>query len=603
MLEIYFYGKTEKGFLDLRPGTSLDMENFTPLFDEDLTAGEFSLPIDIEWTEKNRRLMGFAERLQNFDDLQPYWMVDVYNNGFPELVHAKLTVLEKSGDLGFVRGSFNASISGNKGLFGSSIKNKTLRNIDLGADITWAGDESRQFAQDLMNGLYPQYSFIGFAPVVNENFFDQNKNYNGEFLAEDTLNNIVHMGTGTSNWVFGRPTSADATVPTIAGDEEHIDYRTVPFFKFQWVLARAFEAAGYTAQCDIITNPAFADMYMFNNVALEFYTMAVYADYNRKIIPANHMPDIALVDFFRMVFSAFNLYPVFSGNNNIDVYYRHQVFTNRQVADVTGRCAPFFSAVYKDASESNGYALDYEWESGDDYYTDRVKEIDEAAVCASVTTIPELATLDIGRPLTTDDIVFVTAENMYYKCANALSIPTLWDAWSERLQAYKTGNGERSVSIGVSTLCNYVGFDETDALYVRKPKLATRQMGSYWNNKFVQIKNDFGLRLFYITKQLVDTNLVPVSFNHSTDPAGTIIATYSLALQGSSGLAANFHKNWQDAQSSKSAIKITMNADAKLMKDMEDNNTLQINNVLYLVSKIERSIPLGRTITVDMLPL
>ena len=175
MLQILIYGKTATDYLDMMPGTVLNMENFTPLFDEDLSAGEFSLPVEFPWTEKNRRLLGFAERIQNFDDLQPYWVCDVYDNGFPELVQAKITLLEKSGDFGFSRGSFNASISGNKGLFGTAIKNKTLRNIPLGDDITWAAIESRQFATDVMAGLYPQYSHIAFAPLVNENFFDQNK--------------------------------------------------------------------------------------------------------------------------------------------------------------------------------------------------------------------------------------------------------------------------------------------------------------------------------------------------------------------------------------------------------------------------------------------
>jgi len=603
MLQIFIYGKNENGFLDMQEGTILDMENYTPLFDEDLSAGEFSLPVDLPWTEKNRRLLGFAERMQNWDDIIPYWVVDVYDKGFPELVHAKITLLEKSGDFGFNRGSFSASISGNKGLFGTSIKNKTLRNIPMGDTITWSGKDSRSFATDHAKGMYPQHDMIMFAPLVNENFFDTNKNYNGEFLVNDTLNNVVKTGNGVNAWKFARPTSANEAIATIAGDVEHIDYRTVPFFKFQYVLAKAFEAGGITAKCDIISNPNYADIFLFNNVAIDFMSTATYADYNTSIIPSNHMPDMSLVDFFRSVFSFFNLFPVFTSKNSIEVYYREQVFINRKVLDITARCNPFFSGTYADAADNNGYKMEYTWDGADDYINDRVKEIDEADVVATVATLPLLGTLNIGRSFTTDDIAYVVAENMYYKVANATLDPVLWDAYAEKLNAYTTGTGDRSVEVGMGTLCNYVKFDEDRGLYVRDHKLCTRQAGTYINNKYVTVKNDFSLRIFYITKRLVNTNLIPISTNHNVMPDGVTIAPVSLALTGADGIAAKFHQKWQALKSATSVIQVTVLADARLMKELEDNNTIKIDNVLYLVSKIERSIPLANTINMELIPI
>lgn len=603
MLQIYIYGKAESGFLDMDEGTILNMENYTPLFDEDLSSGEFSLPIDFPWTEKNRRLFGFAERMQNWDDIVPYWVIDVYDRGFPELMHAKLTLLEKSGDLGFNRGSFSASISGNKGLFGTSIKNKTLRNIPMGDEITWTGKDSRSFATDHAKGIYPQYDMIMFAPVVNENFFDTNKNYNGEFLANDTLNNIVKTGNGVNAWKFARPTSANEAIATIAGDVEHIDYRTVPFFKFQYVLAKAFEAGGITAKCDIISNPNFADLYLFNNVAIDFMSTATYADYTTSITPSSHMPDISLVDFFHSVFLFFNLYPIFTSNNSIEVHYRDKVFGQNNVLDISSRCTPFFSATYADAADNNGYEVAYTWDPADDYINDRVKEIKETDIVATVATLPLLGTLDIGRGFTTDDIAFVVAENMYYKVANATLDPVLWDAYAEKLNSYKIGSGDRSVEIGMATLCNYVRFDEDRGLYVRDNKLCTRQPGTYINNKYVTVKNDFSLRLFYITKRLVDTNLIPVSTNHNVMPDGVTIAPLSLALTGTDGIVNTLHKKWQGLKSATSTIQVTVLADARLMKELEDTNTVKVNNVQYLVSKVERSIPLGHTISMEIIPI
>ena len=48
-------------------------------------------------------------------------------------------------------------------------------------------------------------------------------------------------------------------------------------------------------------------LYVFSNCAIEQYTTAVYADFNRRIIPKDHVPDMELVDFFKAVFDAFNI--------------------------------------------------------------------------------------------------------------------------------------------------------------------------------------------------------------------------------------------------------------------------------------------------------
>jgi hypothetical protein len=602
MLQIYVHGEMESGFLELFPGTVLDMEELTDIFDEDITTGEFSLPLSFPWTEKNRRLLKFAERIENFSSRKNYWEIDAYDDGYPELIRGKLTLLEKSGSFNYTRGSFEASISGNKGLFGSTIKNKKLRDLVLGGIINWTVLDSRVFASYVMKGLFPQYNYIGFAPVAIENFFDKGKNYNDEFLVKDTVNYIVPYPGGDDSWEFARPSSADETVITAPGQPEYIDFRTIPFFNFTYVLKKAFEEIGYSVSGEILDSPTFKDLHIFNTTAIEFYSAVAYMDYTRRITPADHIPDMLLSDFFRAVFSFFNIYPVFD-KTHVYLKYRKKIFTDRVILNITKRCNPNFSSTYKEATDDTGYSLEYTWDEKDDYRSDRIKDISTKTLVATVSTLPNLGTLDIGRPFTTDDIVYVEAENMYYNVANAAVIPILWDAWSEGMDSYKKGNGGRSVPLGLGTLCTYVEFIEADALYLRRNRVGCRQIGSYFTNKYVKVRNEFSLRLFYISKQMVDGRNIPVSFNNNTAPAGNEIAPFSLALDGPKGMAKNFHENWQDLQEVNDIVKVTVEADKKFMAELSQANTIEIDNVLFIPQKIESQLPLQGTIDMEIIPL
>lgn len=600
MIQVFVHGRQESGFIDLFPGTVLEMESLRDIFDEDLETGEFSLPIEFPWTETNRRILSFAERIQNSDKRDNYWMVDVFDNGLPELVQAKLTLLEKDGNYGFNRGKFSASISGNKGLFGSRIKNKSLRDLTFPA-ISWEGKTSRQFAEEHMKGLHPQYPFLAFAPVVIENFYDTSKNYNGEFLALDTVNNIIITGSGVDDWTFGRPKPDDLSVPVPAGEAEYIDYATVPFFKMIYVFRQAFKEAGYEVIGDLVNSLHYEDLYIFNPCGIEFYSPTAFQDYTTKILPAQHLPDMSLLDFFRAIFKFFNVYPVFHGNNRVELHYRKKVIQRRRVLDITERCALNFHSTYLESTERGGYTIEYDWDQADSYINDRIKDdLSDLILVATVETRPNLDTLDIGRSFTTNDVAFVKAENMYYRVANATTSPVLWDAYSEALGAHVVGDGERKVTTGCGTLATYVMFDEDQALYKRQNKLACRMTGSYWNRKLIRVNSEFGLSLFYIRKQNIGGINIPVSFNHNVNPANVKMAELSLSITATEGLS-KLHDPWQSARDSRELFKVEVKADKRFMQDLKECDAVQIQNVLYIPQLIENSIPLGETVVLHLI--
>lgn len=593
MLQVYLYGPKQSGWLDITPGTVLDVEELHPMFDEDYSTGIFTLPADFPWTENNRRLFGFSERIENLNKKVKEFKCDVYDSGWPEMLSAKLTILEKSGTLSYRRGKFSCSIAGTRGLFGSNIRNKKLRELYLGGPINFAGSTSREFATSFMFGNYPQYEErMAFAPVAIENFFDTGAPwYQNEFLAKDTVNTLVING---ALWEFGRPESGNPTAAAAAGTEEYIDYRTVPFYKMKYVLRKVFEEHDYKLTGDFIDSTDWDDLVLFNNYGIEHYfTAPNYSDVNHSIIPRNHVPDMLVSEFIKFICSGFGIYMEFNGANEVRLVYRKDNLRNRSIISLTPYTQDEFTAASEETEEASGYRLNYAWDGNDSYYSERVKEdMSDKTLVATVTLKTDLTALNIGRGLTTNDIAYVTAENMFYVIIDATNPANLkWSAYAEKLTEFKKGDGERTVDISFSTLCTYCFFNDTTSAYERQNYVGTRQPGSFRNHKGTIIENEFGLRLFYIKKITIGAVTIPVSFNHNRHSDNTILEKYSLALHGDDGLVKNLQEQYQDVVDRIETVKVTVNSSRKLLAEMDAANTIEINNVLYLPYKRYRTIP------------
>ena len=605
MLQIFLYGPTEQGFLDIEETTVLEMEGLSPLFDEDLSTGEYSLPVDLPWTDNNRRLFGFAERLENFNTATRVFKCDVYDEGFPELLSAQLTILERSGLFSYQRGKFSTTIAGTQGLFGTMIKNKKLKDLALGGPVTWQGSDSRQFALGVMIGLLPQYTYLSFAPVAIEDFIDATRpDFDGEFLAKDTVNNIVVTGNGSTSWVFGRPLSTNPSLNAPAGHAEYADYYTVPFLRLNYVIRKIFEEHGFIVTGDFIDGNDFKDLHLFNNCAIEEYAVTIKQDFNRSIQPQQHVPDVLISDFLKSIFSMFCIYPRFVNNNEVHLVYRKDDFRNRKILSINGIAGQEFSSTYEDVEEQKkGYELKYDWDSADGSFSDKTKELTDKNLVATVVTTAALGTLNIGRQLTTDDIAFVVADNLYYRVANATVSPILWEPYAEGLYPYKVAQGERSVTVGGSTLGTHTALNSITGLVEKYNYLGTKQKGTYRNYKGVRVKNEFGIRVFYIKKQIFGGVQYPVSFYHNRNQINEKVVPYSLALTGEDGLAENFHKEWQDLRQRGEIVKTRIAVDQKVLQELMLSNTLEKDNILFLPYSINRAIPLQEDAEISVMPL
>lgn len=247
-----------------------------------------------------------------------------------------------------------------------------------------------------------------------------------------------------------------------------------------------------------------------------------------------------------------------------------------------------------------------EFDSGDNFPSDRIKEITGKTFVATVTKKSALATLTIGRPFTTDDIVYVEAENLYYVVADATSSPILWDIFSEKLTDYVKGAGERNISTKVSTLCSYVTFDNTDNVFVKSnDAVGCRQLGSYINYKGVTVKNPFGLRLFYISVTNFDGTglLTPCSYNHNRNWfTNARLQEYTLSWHGPDGLA-TLHNKWQDLREKTDVLKTNIQVNQKILNELATHNMWQINGVVFVPYYNAKTLPLRDAMEIRIIAL
>ncbi len=599
MLEIYVHGTNESGFIDLFPGTKLQMEQLTEIWDEDFGAAVYSLPVEAPWTDGNKRKFNFAERLQNDTgtSLQT-WRVDVISDGMPIFYDAVITMLEKNGELTYARGKSNFTISGNKGLLGNLIKNKTLRDLYLGGVINMGAYTAREFATLRAGGTFSQYSYVRFVPMAIEQYIDTGRpDYNNEFLALDTVNNVVINSGGTA-WEFGRPDTTTPTTAVAPGVAEYMDYRTIPFFTIKYLLQQLFIENGYQVTGDFITSTDFDDLLLFNNYSLEVYDYTAYTDLSTQILPANHVPATLLSDFIKAVCMAFNMYPAFLDGRTVELRYRRDRIKQRRIFDVTNYCAAQFISQVS-SGQSNGYTLQYAG-NGDSYLGGRVQDITTYTLAATVAKKADLDTIDIGRDFTTADIAFVVADDMYYRVADATASPVLWDAFSEKLDAYIVGDGSNSLDIPISPLATYVKQNETTGLMEKQNFVGASMKGSYAINNRQRVTNSFDLIFFYGKMYTIDSLSQPISFNNNRDADNNKIVPYSLSLWGDDGIYANFYPEWIAIKTKNELVRVNVRVDEKLITLLNVNDFVMIYNVQLMIYKLLADYPVSNNPTAEL---
>lgn len=586
-------------YLDLPAGVKLNFEELKSAFDRNLEEGLFSFPIDVPFTPAN---LNFFKHLQHMNahsaTIPDYWRCDVEEYGVAELVDCKLKIINHKGRWDNKTGFISTMITGAKGMFGTLIKNKKLTDLQLGGKITWAPtSDSREFAKEVMDGLHPTVADkLGFAPVAMEDYFDTTReDYNGEVLHVPIVNNTILNGAYNNGWLFGRNATVNTKVnKNNAGYEE---YRTVPFLKLFFVLKQIGLEFGYQVSGEFFQFPGFSKLHVFNQRSVERYDFPFLFDVNTEINPVDHVPEMLIVDFLIAFQNAFNLRIDFLPNQIIEFNFNHNILNATNRVDYTKKCLSVYPEASRSESFENGYTLKWGWDSNDSYAREKIKKQKDLNVIATVTLFSDIAGLSFAFTLDETHYILVTAENYFY---NYVTSSGDWIPVFENNEELVIGKGSEAVEPAISPLSSYYTVDGTGT-YTRRNIVATRQLGSYWNNGKTLVKNPFGLRLLYIGTITTGsfTNL-PISFCHNYDADGKKLAEVSLNWHTKEGVYTLFYKQWLAMLMESWTVKARFQLDRVEIYNFKKTDVMLINGSQFIVRKQAYSLPMNEATEVEL---
>lgn len=539
MLSIYLHTETGRKALDMQIDAGITIKDIAPEFNGKLDNGFYSLPIDVPMSGNNRRLLNMPENnISGFPI--PEWEVDLVEDGIPIYSKIKMMLLKYTSSVDFSYGVYHMSMTGAISRFAAKSNGKRLKDLFLGGAINFAPYDSRTFATFVMkpNGPYSQYrDRIGFAPVYWPGFIDKGReDFSTEKLNYDTIN-CLHLEPNTGDWYFLATDYNIPGQPIFGWQPEYADYKTIPFFRLRFVLENLFKEFGYSIQGTLLNDEDFNKIYLANNYSLERCVHQNHTDYNRSIKPSNHMPDISITDFLIAFCGVFGVCFSF-GENIVQINYVQDA-PKKQSIDISELSDKEIEATYPDP-EKNGYQIDWEFGVGDAAPGDYVLKIEPNDIIVSVNNRGDINTVTGYED---GNLLYCRSENWYYRWSEQAQ---RWEYHSEGQQAYETGKNYNKVSIKLSPLLQAKGKDDDNNNF-SKEMLMAKGPGSYYNDSYKQVVNDFGLRMLFIDLLPMPGNqsyVVPISYNHNTDDAGNSRSRFGLNLKQEKGIVDTFKKKW-----------------------------------------------------------
>ena len=592
-------------YLQLKPESRLRIQNLFPAFDDKLESGIFSFPIDVPWTDSNRQWLGFIENLNGHNaNIPEYWRCDIVSNGITFMYDAKLTMLSHAGGFTTARGDYKFTVSGIKGLFGNLIKGKKLRDLNLEGKVTWDNAlDSRAFAFNVMNSQDPaNFAKFKFAAVVIENFIDTSRaDFNTEFLPDNIVNNTVIDASFPDGWTFGRLKPGFLNAVLATGEPGYADYRTVPFMNFFWVLRQLCFEFGFLAEGSFFNYPDFDKIHIYNTVAIDKYNAPFTDDVNRELTPANHLPDMLISDFLVAIQNSFNLKVDFLENKRIMFSIKTELLTSSRRKNYTEKCYINYDDATRHEAYNGGVKLEWQWDSGDSFSSDKVKELEKLNIVAEVSVYTEIAMLLFTIPIDDSTYVYVKCENYLY---NYDTTNNKWWPAIEYHDYYKSGKGEVVFSPQASPMCHYYNFDVFGNIN-RTNMVAAAQRGNYINDFGVKVENPFGLRFFYIDQ--IDSGTfvgLPISFCHNYDTNNIKLVDTSLSWLAEDGLYNKLWKPWLDMLINSWIIRARFLFDIVDAHELKTDVDIVINNGnQYLIKQITHDLPITGATEVELVKL
>ncbi len=511
--------------LDLLPDSTITIDEVSPLFEKDSIPGGFSYPFNLPVTPTNRRLTGFADRLERKVTGRTELPFQLFHSG--KLIHAGNLVIIEAAD------HYRANLEISNGDLSSKIKNKKLKDLDLGGTRNWVWQTEYKYGTDDF-ALFPIYNdeFSEFTPdpAYGLNHYRLNSFENGSFYHEPGKHYVV-----------------------------------CPFAFINYLIKQIFTQYGFQIIENVFeTDADLSDLvlyttwdityqevtYSLQNVLLgiDQYGEEVWEEINVGVGVrvqdewnlADCMPDMLVSDFLLSLRNLFNLGISIDSSNRVRIVKRQDVVLQPSVQNITGLISGSPLIAYLDTAD--GYKLTWDHDEQDQLFDTKWQDIENVLddLGDDVANSGELAALE---PIP-NEVRYVISLDKYFRYEfDQDNSYWKWAEYSIGFQNFLSGNRQEEFASKFSTLLMVTYQRLTGGPFIRCPW--ADQQG---NASDASVNTPFSPRLlFYRGLQLnSDGDAEPMGSNDNLDRTGNKLAGKSLCLrwEGNYGLFAQLWEKY-----------------------------------------------------------
>jgi hypothetical protein len=566
--------------LDLRPGTTMDMEQNNPYlqFNSTDVIGEYSLPISVPNTQKNNRLLNLTGSFQKRVD-NTGLDVALYDEEFQDSI-GKLKYETVNVNLNRMQnGDISCYYLTGTSYFNKALDGKKLRDVNFGGDRTFAWDNYNRNGAGFWGHIHkvldaaPGYGASGydyaFFPVIN-------KQCNWQGGGSDVINGVTPTAGTLDFNKFGT-----------AGDANPI----MPYVYLKYILQKAFDYIGWAVRGDILDDPDFCKITLDNSRAIDW---AIYLSGRIKILGAignfvmpkasiafnlvDHVPDITISDLLLQLRSYFGW--------SYDVDRRSKVVTIKElktvaatgVKDFTAKASPIIPKTILTAQKI------YSLKNGSGF-TISLTGLNDKGTVAKITDLPAASQASY------QDVYLVISENTYYVCQQNEDNGN----WEWAIMEHNIGDvAPKGSTDEIPTTVLTAGGEKYNDYLDFIPRI---DQSIFWVGRTEDSSSTQILLLFYTgIRQNKRFASYPYASSHIYDSNSNVVSAWSLALQGKD-LAGNeiglYQVNWlpfiSKLQTTETLL-VTLYLSRVELMNLKFHDELNIAGVKMYISKIKRKI-------------
>lgn len=428
-------------FLDLLPGTQLELEEENPLLQfNDEVKGSHSFPFDIPITEKNARILGFTHRTQAAG-VDKYDAI-CYDNDLQHSVgYVKIENI-KSNLNAYKSGRISCYYLISSSYFFQDVKDKKLSHL------LWGGERSFPNPIEVVppGGRFPQLAANTFWGHIKDCAYGTVNQFDYTFFPIQNNSMITktdRQAKYMNAWTYRNNVTPQFSVWTPITDSLNFAiYNTVfPAIYLSYMIREIFKEVDWAIDGEVLDDPDFNKVVVqsFRDISWRYGVGFDWPD-TVEFSLKDHVPDVTIAEFIIAVKNRFGMVFTFDkGKKSCRVTWLKS-YVHGESVDITSYCLPQIEVV---SEERKVYSLKQTGE-----YSSEILKLE-----GYKGTVPHYSWLSLNPNQSMEGwIYFVPERNAFYICRQEEEgSPYAWHKYLDNnfhfLQDGETGEISTSSSI------------------------------------------------------------------------------------------------------------------------------------------------------------